>query len=227
MARHSRLSVYQSLLQQIVVPLFHHPDPDTAVNIVDAIAAGGGRVIEFTNRGDGAHEVFASVERHCRAMQPDVVLGAGSVVDPGTAALYLNLGASFIVSPTFDADVARVCNRRKVAYMPGCMTPTEMAHAETAGCEIVKYFPGDAGSPSFISAILGPSPWTSIMPTGGVEPTEPSLRSWLGAGAVCVGIGSKLVRRDLVADANWSQLTELVRSTLDTAAAIRGQDERA
>lgn len=221
MARHARLSVYDRLLTQAVVPLFHHDDRRVARDVVQAIAAGGGGVIEFTNRGVGAHEVFASLEQHCRDELPDVVIGAGSVLDAATAALYLNLGASFIVSPTFDEDVARVCHRRKVAYLPGCMTPTEIAHAESAGCEIIKYFPGDADGPAFISAVLGPSPWTSIMPTGGVEPTEASMRPWLEAGAVCLGIGSKLVRRDLVDAARWSELTDLVRATLDAAAAIR------
>ena len=222
MARFSRLQVYEALLEVGVVPLFHHDDPDIALEVVRAVAAGGGRVLEFTNRGDHAHEVFTELERACRRDLPEVVLGAGSVVDPATAALYLNLGAGFVVAPSFDPDVARVCNRRKVAYIPGCATPTEIGRAEEAGCEIVKAFPGDAvGGPGFVAALRGPSPWTRVMPTGGVEPTEESLKAWFDAGAACVGLGSKLIRKELVEARDWDALTAEVRATLEIVARHR------
>jgi 2-dehydro-3-deoxyphosphogluconate aldolase / (4S)-4-hydroxy-2-oxoglutarate aldolase len=221
-ARFDRLQVYEHLLRQGLVPLFHHPDPDVAWEVVRAVAAGGCSVVEFTNRGDHSHEVFASLDARCRRELPDVVLGAGSVVDAGTASLYLNLGAAFIVAPTFDPEVARTCNRRKVAYLPGCATPTEIARAEEAGCEIVKLFPGDAaGGPALVAALRGPSPWTRIMPTGGVEPTQASLSAWFDAGAACVGMGSQLVRRSLVEAHDWGGLTEAVRAALGLVAQCR------
>jgi 2-dehydro-3-deoxyphosphogluconate aldolase / (4S)-4-hydroxy-2-oxoglutarate aldolase len=225
-ARFDRLQVYDRLLGQGLVPLFHHPEPDGAWEVVQAVAAGGCSVVEFTNRGDHAHEVFAALDERCRRELPDLVLGAGSVVDAGTASLYLNLGAAFVVGPTFDPEVARTCNRRKVAYLPGCATATEIARAEEAGCEIVKLFPGGAaGGPPFVAALRGPSPWTRIMPTGGVEPTEASLAAWFDAGAACVGMGSQLIRRDLVVAGDWEELTESVRSVLGLAARCRASKE--
>jgi 2-dehydro-3-deoxyphosphogluconate aldolase / (4S)-4-hydroxy-2-oxoglutarate aldolase len=221
-ARFSRLQVYTAMLDVGVVPLFHHDDPDVAVEVVRAVAAGGCRVVEFTNRGAFAHDVFAALERACRRELPDVVLGAGSVVDGGTAALYLNLGAAFIVGPALNADVARVCNRRKVAYLPGCATATEVGQAEELGCEIVKLFPGDvAGGPAFVKALRGPSPWTSVMPTGGVEPTPASLGAWFDAGAVCVGIGGRLITSALVEARDWDGLTTQARAAVEVAARQR------
>lgn len=222
MARHSRLEVYGTLLDVGLVPLFHHDDPEVAIEVVRAVAAGGARVVEFTNRGDHAHEVFAALERVCRRDLPEVVLGAGSIIDPATAALYLNLGADLVVAPSFAAEVARVCNRRKVAYIPGCATPTEIGQAEEAGCEIVKVFPGGAvGGPGFVAALRGPSPWTRVMPTGGVEPTEDSLKAWFDAGVACVGMGSKLIRKEVVEARDWDTLTAEVRATVDVIARLR------
>ena len=222
MARFSRLRVYRDMLQVGLVPLFHHDDPEVALEVVRACAAGGCRLVEFTNRGDFAHEVFAVLERTCRRELPEVVLGVGSVIDPATAALYLNLGAAFVVAPSFSLEVARVCNRRKVAYLPGCATVTEIGAAEEAGCEIVKLFPGDAvGGPGFVKALGGPSPWTRAMPTGGVEPTEESLGAWFSAGAACVGMGSKLITKELVEARDFDGLAAKVKATLEIVARCR------
>ncbi len=226
MARFDRLEVYRGLLDTGVVPLFHHADPEVAWEVLRATAAGGSPVMEFTHRGDRAHEVFAELERRCVRELPGMRLGAGSVVDAATAGLYINLGAAFVVAPTFDAEVARICNRRKVAYLPGCATPTEIARAEESGCEIVKLFPGGAaGGPAFVKALLGPSPWTRIMPTGGVAPTEDSLGAWFRAGAACVGMGSQLIRRDLVEAGDWDALTDQVRSVIELVARCRSTEE--
>ena len=129
-----------------------------------------------------------------------------------------------MVSPVLNAQVAKLCNRRKVAYMPGCGTVSEISYAEELGVEIVKIFPGSAvGGPSFVKAVKGPCPWTRIMPTGGVEPTEENLRAWFEAGAACVGMGSKLIRKDLVAAGDWAQISSLVNQTLDLIQNIRGE----
>lgn len=222
MARFARLEVLVTILRQGFVPLFHHADAATATRVVDAVAAGGADVVEFTHRGDRAHEVFAALDDERRARLPDTVLGVGSVTDAGTAALYLALGADFVVSPTLSEEVARVCNRRKVAYLPGCATPTEIARAEELGCEIVKLFPGDAaGGPDLVRAVRGPAPWTRLMPTGGVAPTEASLSAWFDAGAACVGLGAGLVAADLVRDGRFDELTARVRETADLVASVR------
>lgn len=222
MARFARLHVLNTMIDTGLVPVFHHADVEVATAIGGALARGGARVIEFTNRGDGAFEVFAALERHCRAEHPDVIVGAGSVVDAPTAGLYIDLGANFVVGPVLNAEVARLCNRRKITYSPGCGTATEISRAEELGCEIVKIFPGDlVGGPAFVRALRGPCPWTLLMPTGGVDITEQSLSAWFSAGVACVGVGSKLVSADLVAAQDWELLQQRVADTLSLIRRLR------
>ena len=206
-----------------LVPLFYHAEAPVVEQVIQACYAGGARVFEFTNRGDFAHEVFGEVSRYVARTLPDLMLGVGSVADAGTASLYLQLGADFIVTPVLREDVGRVCNRRKVLWAPGCATPTEIAQAEELGAEIVKVFPGSVVGPAFVKAVKGPCPWTSIMPTGGVAPTEESLRAWFEAGVTCVGMGSKLITRDLVEQGDYETLAETVRATLALIERVRGR----
>lgn len=194
MARFQRLDVLNTMVAGGLVPVFYHADAAVAKNVLKACAEGGVRVVEFTNRGDGAIDVFKELEAYCRERRPKLILGVGSIVDPATAALFIAHGANFIVGPNLNPEVARLCNRRKIAYSPGCGTPTEIAQAEELGCEIIKIFPGgQVGGPGFVKALRGPCPWTSLMPTGGVDCTEESLRAWFEAGVVCVGMGSRLI----------------------------------
>ncbi|RZK08578.1 MAG: bifunctional 4-hydroxy-2-oxoglutarate aldolase/2-dehydro-3-deoxy-phosphogluconate aldolase, partial [Flavobacterium sp.] len=148
-------------------------------------------------------------------------LGVGSVTDAAAASLYLQMGANFIVTPVFRDDIAIVCNRRKVLWSPGCGSLTEIAKAEEFGCEIVKLFPGDVYGPQFVKGVLAPQPWTSIMPTGGVSPTEESLKQWFDAGVVCVGMGSKLISDKLIKDKNFTELTVATKNALDIIKAVR------
>jgi len=172
-------------------------------------------VVEFTNRGDFAPEVFKELSHSLARERPEVILGVGSVVDAPTAALYIACGANFVVGPLLNPDVARLCNRRKIPYSPGCGSATEIAQAEELGVEIVKVFPGTAvGGPAFVKSVLGPCPWTSIMPTGGVDATEESIKQWFAAGVACVGIGSKLIRKDWVAAGDWTAIAAQVRAVL-------------
>jgi 2-dehydro-3-deoxyphosphogluconate aldolase/(4S)-4-hydroxy-2-oxoglutarate aldolase len=222
MARFSRLLVLNTMVETGLVTVLHHGDVATAEAIVHAVIAGGARLIEFTNRGDHAVEVFSSLERLCREQHPDVILGVGSVVDPVTAGMYINAGANFVVGPTLNAEVARLCNRRKIPYSPGCATASEISAAEELGSEIVKIFPGGlVGGPAFVKAIKAPMPWSLLMPTGGVDITEASLREWFQAGVPCVGIGSKLVSPDVVASEDWNTLQERVAVVLEIIARVR------
>lgn len=173
-------------------------------------------MVEFTNRGDLAYQVFAELVRHFAEEDPSIILGIGSVIDPGTAALYISSGANFVVGPVLNPDVAKVCNRRKVPYSPGCGSASEISEAEELGVEICKIFPGSqVGGPAFVKAVRGPCPWTRIMPTGGVDATEESIKGWFKAGVSCVGMGSRLVRKDLVAAGNWEEITRTVRQVLE------------
>ena len=223
MARFPRLKVYSTMLGTGMVPVFYSPDINVAREVAGACVAGGCPILEFTNRGDHAWEVFTELERYSAKELPQLVLGVGSVVDPGTASLYINCGANFVVGPLLNPDVARACNRRKIPYSPGCGSATEISQAEELGCEIVKVFPGgEVGGPKFVSAVKGPCPWVSIMPTGGVDSTEASLKAWFDAGVACVGMGSNLITKDLLKAGDYKGLAEKIRVTMELIKKIRG-----
>ncbi len=221
MAKYSRIEVATIMKETGLVPLFFHDDAEVAKKVLKACYDGGARLMEFTSRGDFAFEVFAALNKYALAELPGMVLGIGSVTDAAAASLYMQLGASFIVTPVLREDIALVCNRRKVLWSPGCGSLTEIARAEELGCEIVKLFPGDIYSPDFIKAIKGPCPWTSIMPTGGVTTAEDNLKGWFSAGAVCVGIGSQLISNEILINKDYAGLEARVRETLATIKKVR------
>ena len=215
MAQFSKLEVLTAMEATGLIPVFYNKDFEIAVEIVNACIRGGAKIVEFTNRGDYAYQVFGKLSRHFSESGQDVILGVGSVVDPYTAALYINNGANFIVGPVLNQEVAKICNRRQVPYSPGCGTASEISLANEIGCDIVKIFPGGLiGGPGFVKAVTAPCPWYKLMPTGGVSPTEESLNAWFEAGAVCVGMGSKLIVKDLVAAGDWNGIEANVRNAL-------------
>ncbi len=222
MPSHTRIHVYNTLLAHPVMPIFHHNDLEVCQKILTACYEGGIRVCEFTNRGDFAHETYAELRKFGRKNFPDMVIGAGTIVDVGSASLYIQLGADFIVAPVLHDDVARTCNRRKIGWMPGTFTLSEISRAEELGAEFVKLFPGNATSPDFVKAIKAPMPWTNIVVTGGVEPTEASLKAWFGAGAAAVGIGSQLFPKAMVEAGNWDGIAARITEAVRTAQAVRG-----
>lgn len=210
-----RLSIYQTMLDTGLVPLFYRADPEVATAVATAVAEGGARILEFTNRGPGALPVFMALRAHIDREDLPLSLGIGSIVDAATGALFVAHGAEFVVGPTFSGELAKLCNRRKIAYLPGCATPTEISQAEEHGAEIVKVFPGTTvGGPGFIKAVRAPMPWSRIMPTGGVDATRDNLQAWFAAGACCVGMGSRLIRRDLLATGDYRALAALTRQVL-------------
>lgn len=222
MARFKRLDVLNSMVEVGVIPVFYNGDLEVAREIVRACRKGGAKCIEFTNRGDHAFEIFSALESEMAREDPGAILGVGSVIDPGTASIYINAGASFVVGQGFNPEVARVCNRRKIAYSPGCGSVSEISAAEEMGCEIIKIFPGgQVGGPAFVKAVRGPMPWTSIMPTGGVDVTEESVGAWIGAGCVCLGMGSKLITKELVAARDWNEIAENVARTIELIKKVR------
>jgi 2-dehydro-3-deoxyphosphogluconate aldolase/(4S)-4-hydroxy-2-oxoglutarate aldolase len=225
MARFARLDVLNEITRLGVIPVFYQADLETAKNVVRACAEGGARVIEFTNRGDNAYRVFSDLVDYFAKEMPEVILGVGSVGDPGIGAVYLASGANFVVGSMLNPELARLCNRRKVAYSPGCGSATEISQAEELGVEIVKVFPGDSvGGPKFVKSILGPTPWTRIMPTGGVEANEASITAWFKAGVAAVGIGSDLIRKEWVREGNFAAISELAAKCLSWVRTARGQN---
>lgn len=219
-----RMTVLNAMMDQGVIPVFYHPDVEVCKNVIQACANGGAKCVEFTNRGDFAPHVFFEVAYHFSKVDPSVIMGAGSIVDAPTAGLFIANGAKFIVGPLTNADVAKVCNRRKIPYSPGCGSASEISFAEELGCEIVKVFPGSCvGGPEFVKSVLAPTPWTRIMPTGGVENNVESLTKWFKAGVVCVGMGSNLVTKDLLAAKDYKGIEKKVAETIALIRSIRGK----
>ena len=224
MARYARLEVLNTMVDSGLVPVFYHGDIEIAKKILEACAAGGTRCVEFTNRGDFAPFVFKELAEHVAKANPEVILGAGSIVDAPTAALYIGSGANFVVGPLLNPEVARLCNRRKIAYSPGCATASEISQAEELGVEIVKIFPGGLiGGPEFVKAILAPMPWTRIMPTGGVEATKESVFAWVKAGVAALGIGSNLISKERIAGRKWDEMGQAASQLLAWIREARGK----
>lgn len=208
MARFNKIQVLSVMKNTGMVPVFYHGDVEIAKQVVKACYEGGVRAFEFTNRGDFAHEVFGELNKWVAIECPDMVMGVGSVVDPATAALYIQLGANFIVGPLFNPEVAKVCNRRLVPYTPGCGSVSEIGLAQECGCDLCKVFPaGNVGGPSFVKNVKAPMPWSMLMVTGGVEPTKDNLSAWIKAGVTCVGMGSNLFPKEVVAAKDWAWIT--------------------
>lgn len=222
MARFTRIEVALKAKETGIVPVFYHQDIEICKNILKACYEGGVRIFEFTNRGDFAHEVFAELNKFAAKELPEMILGIGSVVDAPTASLYIQLGANFIVAPSLNPEVAKVCNRRKISWMPGCGSVSEISYAEELGAEVVKIFPAtQVGGPDFIKAVKGPMPWTNIMPTGGVNATEESLKEWISAGAYCVGLGSQLFTKEGNGNYNYTEITQTVKKAIEFIKTIR------
>lgn len=221
MAQYSRIEVANAMKETGMIPLFFSNDIELSKQVLKACYDGGARLLEFTDRGDFAHEVFGALVKYAVKELPGMILGVGSVTDAAAASLYMALGANFVVTPVFREDIAIACNRRKVLWSPGCGTLTEIARAEELGCEIIKLFPGDIYGPQFVKGVKGPQPWTSIMPTGGVAPTEENLSAWFNAGVTCVGMGSKLISKEIIANKDYAKLTADVKAALDIVKKVR------
>lgn len=216
MSRFTRIAVCQAVAETGMVPVFYNSDLEISKQVIKACYIGGVRAFEFTNRGDFAHEIFGELNKWAAKECPDMILGIGSIVDAGTASLFLQLGANFVVGPLLNPDIFKVCNRRQVAYIPGCGSVSEVGYAQELGAEIVKVFPaGNVGGPAFVKNMKAPMPWSSIMVTGGVEPTEENLSKWIEAGVTCVGMGSNLFPKDVIANKEWDKITRISKEALE------------
>lgn len=221
MAKFSKTEVIQAMASTGMVPVFYHKDAEVAKQVVKACYEGGVRAFEFTNRGDFAHEVFAEVVKYAAKECPEMIMGVGSIVDPATAALYIQLGANFVVGPLFNPEIAKICNRRLIPYTPGCGSVSEVGFAQECGCDLCKVFPGDVLGTAFVKGLKAPMPWSNLMVTGGVKPTKENLEGWFKAGVTCVGMGSNLFPKDVIAAKEWSKITDLCKDALDIIKEIR------
>jgi 2-dehydro-3-deoxyphosphogluconate aldolase/(4S)-4-hydroxy-2-oxoglutarate aldolase len=223
MAKYNKLQVFEAMFSTAVVPVFYHADVEIAKNVAKACYEGGIRAFEFTNRGEFAHEVFGELNKFVLKECPGLILGVGSIVDAPTASLYIQLGANFIVGPLFNPEVAKVANRRLIPYTPGCGSVSEIGFAQEAGCDLCKVFPGDVLGTAFVKGLKAPMPWSQLMVTGGVKPEEANLKAWFDAGVSCVGMGSNLFPKDVIAAKNWSKITGMCRETLTIVASLRAK----
>ncbi|MEC8048600.1 MAG: bifunctional 4-hydroxy-2-oxoglutarate aldolase/2-dehydro-3-deoxy-phosphogluconate aldolase [Chloroflexota bacterium] len=222
MGRFNKLQTLNYINENKVVPVFYNSDVDISINVMKSLHNGGIKILEFTNRGDFALEVFNELEKYCQKNLPDMILGAGSISDETMANMYISSGSNFIVGPLTNKNVAIACNRKKVPYMPGCLTPTEISEAEELGCDVVKVFPADSvGGPNFIKSVLAPMPWSWIMPTGGVDMEEEGLKKWLSSGVFSVGMGSNLFTKEIIQDKDWALLESQCKKLVETINKIK------
>ena len=221
MAKFSRLEVVTKMMESGMVPLFYHSDVEVAKKTLKACYQGGARLLEFTSRGDFAYQIFDQLNKYVLTELPEMIMGVGSITDAAAASLYMQLGANFIVTPVLREDIAIVCNRRKILWSAGCGSLTEISKAEELGGEIIKLFPGSTYGPEFVKAVKGPQPWTNIMPTGGVSTEEDNLKAWFESGVVCVGMGSKLISNEILANKDYNGLQKKVKNTLELIQKIK------
>jgi 2-dehydro-3-deoxyphosphogluconate aldolase/(4S)-4-hydroxy-2-oxoglutarate aldolase len=217
----SKIQVITAMKETGMVPVFYHSDIEVAKNVVKACYDGGVRVFEFTNRADFAQDVFAGLVKYVAKECPEMIMGIGSIVDAPTAALYIQLGANFIVGPLFNPEVAKVANRRLVPYSPGCGSVSEVGFAQEMGCDVCKVFPGDVLGAAFVKNLKAPMPWSNLMVTGGVKPEEANLKTWFDAGVTCVGMGSNLFPAEMMKANDWAGITKLCSDALAIIKKVR------
>lgn len=217
MAKYSRIEVFLKMKETGVVPVYYNANTEKVKNVLKASYEGGIRVFEFLNRGDGAYDVFSELIKYARLELPGLMLGAGSIVDAPTAAMYIQAGADLIVSPLLNPEIGKICNRRNILWVPGCATLSEINYAEELGAEICKIFPaGQVGGSEFVKNAKGPCPWINVMPTGGVEPNEDNLKKWFNAGVVCVGMGSQLFKAEYIENNDFESLKNKIIELVET-----------
>lgn len=217
----SKIQVITAMKETGMVPVFYHSDIEVAKNVVKACYDGGVRVFEFTNRADFAQDVFAGLVKYVAKECPEMIMGIGSIVDAPTAALYIQLGANFIVGPLFNPEVAKVANRRLIPYSPGCGSVSEVGFAQEMGCDVCKVFPGDVLGAGFVKGLKAPMPWSNLMVTGGVKPEEANLKAWFDAGVTCVGMGSNLFPAEMIKGSDWAGITKLCSDALEIIKKVR------
>lgn len=220
MANYSKKEVLETALATGMIPVFYNADVQTSKNVLKACYDGGVRAFEFTNRGEKAVEVFTELVKYAKTL-PGLILGVGSISFAKDARKFIRLGANFVVGPQFVPAVGRVCRWHCIPYMPGCGSVSEVGRAQRAGSEICKVFPGDVLGPSFVKGLMAPMPWSKIMVTGGVKPEKENLEKWFKSGVKCVGMGSNLFPKDVVAAGEWDKISALCRDSLAIIAEVK------
>lgn len=210
MSKFTKTELYQKMAEKPIMPLFYHPDLEFALEVLGACYRGGIRVFEYTNRGEGADKLFEKLVERTRTQMPEMAIGIGTIYNAGQAQHFIDLDTDFVVQPFLDEGVAEVCRKNEMAWIPGTMTFTEMYKAQTLGADVVKLFPGNIVGPDFLKAMKGPMPHTKVLVTGGVEPTETSMKTWMNAGAFMLGLGSQLFNKKTLEEKDFLQIEKTV-----------------
>ncbi|WP_303312239.1 bifunctional 4-hydroxy-2-oxoglutarate aldolase/2-dehydro-3-deoxy-phosphogluconate aldolase [Hymenobacter sp. BT730] len=211
MARFTRTQTIAQARQTPLIPVFYHAQQSYARQVLKACYEGGVRLFEFTNRGPNDFTIFAELQRFVEAEYPDLQLGAGTIFTAEEAEHFIDAGADFIIQPIISPEVAAVCQRHDLAWLPGAMTLNEVYQAQQMGAALVKLFPSAQLGPAYLKALRGSMPTLPIMVTGGIQPTVPVLTEWRDAGATCAGIDARLLLTDNPATLS-AQVTMLLRA---------------
>lgn len=206
--------VIQQIVESGILPLYYHENEEVSVTILRALYKSGVRILEYTNRGANASINFKALKSVAIKEMPDLLLGIGTIKTAEKAQEYIDLGADFIVSPIVSPEVAKLVFAHELAWIPGCLTPTEIHQAQTLGATLVKIFPGNLVGPSYIQTIKDIFPDLIFMPTGGVEPEEQNLKSWFDAGVSAVGMGSKLLKTNLIQEGDFEALSNYISKAM-------------
>lgn len=204
----------ERIKEQRLLPLFYHDDLQVCIPVMNALYEGGVRVIEFTNRGDNALQNFKGLIKERDAGMPDLLLCAGTIKTPEHASRFIDAGADVLISPVFDNSVCDVAYMQKILWIPGCTTPTEIHTAEKSGCNLIKLFPGDLLKPAFVEAIKPLFPGLDFVVTGGVDTSKENITAWFKAGVCAVGMGSKLITKEILKNKEYHLITSSVRDVL-------------
>lgn len=205
----------EQVIQQIrhtgLLPLYYNDSKVVSIDTLKALYQSGIRVLEYTNRGENALANFKALKTIAATEMPDLLLGIGTVKTVESATDFIALGADFVVSPIVSPEVSNIVLAHNLAWIPGCLTPTEIHQAQTLGATLVKIFPGNLVGPSYIQSIKDIFPDLLLMPTGGVEPQENNLKSWFDAGVCAVGMGSKLLKTDMIEAGHFEALSNYIK----------------
>jgi len=222
MSRLTRSHVNQQIEEHAFIPLFNPSDAELTKSVLQAAYSGGVRVFELTNRADNALSIFKEIIPFVQQNLPELIIGAGTIMDEESAKAFYEAGAAFVISPILSKEVASYCEKNQICWIPGAATLTEIVNAHNLGADIVKIFPANyLGGPGFVEAIKAPCPWLRLMPTGGVDRSEENLRAWFKADVRCVGIGSQLFRKELLANNDFSTLEQDTRQVVEIIRKIK------
>lgn len=221
MARLEKETILEALHEGGVLPLFYHDDAEVAIEVLKATHRAGLRVFEFTNRGTNALATFEKLATYAHENLPDLAVGIGTIYDDESANKFIYAGADFVVTPVLNPAVGRACAAAEVPWLPGVATLTEIYNARQAGAEVVKLFPGEVVGSAFLKAVRGPMADLRIMVTGGVKPTAESFAEWFGAGAYCVGMGSHLFPKEILAVKDYDWIEQKIRECLGFVRELR------